>query len=91
MFFVDPIDDPSKRWKFRLGDLEVRRRWDDYQRAYERAIGATGTPWAPWTIVPADSKTHRNLMVATLLLEIIEGLKLQFPEPDRKLSMLRIE
>jgi polyphosphate kinase 2 (PPK2 family) len=51
------IDDPAKRWKFRVGDLDVRSRWDDYQRAYERAIGATGTPWPPG---PSCRRTPRR-------------------------------
>ena len=84
------IDDPDKQWKFDSTDLDKRKHWDDYRRAYEQAFSATDADEAPWYIIPADSKTHRNLMVATLLLEIIQGLKLQFPEPDRKLSKLKI-
>jgi PPK2 family polyphosphate:nucleotide phosphotransferase len=75
------LDDPTKRWKFQPEDLAVRAQWDDYQRAYQDAIAATGTPWAPWTIVPADSKTHRNLMIATLLKRQLESLQLRYP-PD---------
>ena len=84
------IDDPQKHWKFAAGDLEVRKHWADYQRAYERAIAATGTPWAPWTVVPADSKTHRNLMVATLMKQAFEGLKLRYPAGDPALASLRV-
>ena len=65
------LDDPNKHWKFAAGDLEVRKQWDDYQQAYNDAIAATGTPWAPWTIVPADSKTHRNLMIATVVKQAL--------------------
>jgi PPK2 family polyphosphate:nucleotide phosphotransferase len=74
------IDNPTKRWKFQPGDLEAREKWDDYQRAYERAISMTGTPWAPWTVVPADSKTQRNLMVATLLKQVLQAMDLRFPD-----------
>jgi polyphosphate kinase 2 (PPK2 family) len=84
------IDDPSKRWKFRLGDLDVRRRWEDYQRAYERAISATGTPWAPWTIVPADSKTHRNLMIAQTLMAVLQRLRLRPPAGDPAVAKLKV-
>jgi PPK2 family polyphosphate:nucleotide phosphotransferase len=84
------LDDPTKRWKFEPGDLDVRKRWSDYQRAYGAAVAATGTPWAPWTIVPADSKTHRNLMVATIVKQTLLGLKLRFPPGDPKLAGLRI-
>ena len=74
------VDDKTKRWKFQPGDLVVREKWDDYQRAYERAISMTGTPWAPWTVVPADSKSHRNVMIATLLKQLLEGMGLAFPD-----------
>ena len=84
------LDDPTKRWKFAMGDIEVRKRWNDYQQAYGAAIAATGTPWAPWTIVPADSKTHRNLMVATVLKQTLLGLKLRYPPGDPALAALRI-
>ena len=84
------IDDPTKRWKFAGGDLDVRKRWDDYQKAYSAAVAATGTPWAPWHIVPADSKTHRDLMVATLLKQKLESLKLRYPPGDPALTGLRI-
>ena len=85
------IDDPDKQWKFDPHDVVQRQKWDDYQRAYEDAIGATNTEQAPWYIIPANSKTHRNLIIATLLLEILQGLKLSFPPPDPKLSKLKIE
>jgi PPK2 family polyphosphate:nucleotide phosphotransferase len=87
----DRIDDPSKRWKFEMGDLAVRKQWDDYQAAYEAMIAATGTRHAPWTIVPADSKTHRNLMIATALKATFERLSLRFPTGDDKLSKVKVE
>jgi len=85
------LDDPAKRWKFERGDLEVRKQWDDYQTAYAHAIAATGTEWAPWTIVPADSKTHRNLMVATVVKQTLEGLKLRYPPGDPALVDIDVE
>jgi PPK2 family polyphosphate:nucleotide phosphotransferase len=85
------LDDPTKRWKFAAGDLEVRKKWDEYQRAYSAAVAATGTPWAPWTIVPADSKTHRNLMIATVLKQTLLELKLRYPPGDPAVVNLRIE
>ncbi len=84
------LDDPDKQWKFDEGDIVQRKKWDEYQRAYERAIVATDADHAPWYIIPADSKTHRNLLISTLLLEVMQGLKLSFPEPDPKLSKLKI-
>jgi PPK2 family polyphosphate:nucleotide phosphotransferase len=85
------IDDPDKQWKFDPHDIEQRKRWEDYQRAYECAIDATDTDQAPWYVVPADSKTHRNLIVAALLLETMQGLKLAYPAADPQLSKLKIE
>ena len=84
------LDDPTKHWKFAVGDLEQRTRWDDYQAAYSAAIAATGTPWAPWTIVPADSKTHRNLMIATAVKESLRGLKLRYPPGDPALASIKV-
>jgi PPK2 family polyphosphate:nucleotide phosphotransferase len=85
------IDDPEKNWKFEPGDIEVRKDWARYQEAYSAAVAATGTPWAPWTIVPADSKTHRNLMVATATAEAMKALKLRYPPPNPKLAGVRVE
>jgi len=85
------LDDPNKHWKFAAGDLEVRQQWDAYQQAYSDAIGATGTPWAPWTIVPSDSKTHRNLMIASAVVQALEGLKLRYPPGSPELAQLRVE
>ena len=85
------LDDPTKHWKFAAGDLEARKNWDAYQRAYERAIAATGTPWAPWHIVPADSKTHRNLMIAKAMTQVLESLKLRYPPGSPELANIRVE
>ena len=84
------VDDPSKRWKFSVGDLEVRKQWADYQKAYAALLGATSTPHAPWTVVPANSKTHRNLMIATLVRDKLQSLGLKYPPDDPKLVGLRI-
>jgi len=85
------LADPNKHWKFAAGDLEVRKQWDAYQRAYNDAIAATGTPWAPWTIVPADSKTHRNLMIASVVVQTLQGLKLRYPPGSPELASLHVE
>lgn len=84
------VDDPTKRWKFQRGDLAVRAQWDAYIKAYERAIGMTGTEWAPWYVVPADSKTHRNLMIATVLKQTLKRLDLRYPD-DPQLAGIRVE
>ena len=85
------VDDPAKRWKFSLGDLEARKQWAAYQKAYEALLGATSTPWAPWTVVPSDSKTHRNLMIATVVRDTLKALGLRYPPSDPALRGLKIE
>ena len=84
------LDDPEKQWKFDEGDIVQRKKWEQYQRAYENAIMATDADHAPWYVIPADSKTHRNLLVSTLLLEVMQGLKLSFPATDARLTHLKI-
>ncbi|MDR5755688.1 PPK2 family polyphosphate kinase [Caballeronia sp. LZ035] len=85
------IDDPTKHWKFDVSDLEARKQWDAYQDAYAAALGATSTDEAPWYIIPADSKTHRNLMVAELLLRTMQGMKLEFPAAKESLKGVKVE
>jgi PPK2 family polyphosphate:nucleotide phosphotransferase len=80
------LDDPSKRWKFRLGDLDERARWGDYMGAYEIVLSRTSTPWAPWYVVPADHKWYRNLVVATVLVDALEGLHMDYPPSEEDLS-----
>ena len=86
----DRLDDPTKHWKFAIADLEERKHWDAYQAAYGAAIAATGTPWAPWTIVPADSKTHRNLMIASAVRQALQDLKLSYPPGDAALDDIKV-
>jgi PPK2 family polyphosphate:nucleotide phosphotransferase len=85
------LDDPEKHWKFDPADLVAREQWDNYQRAYEDAINATNADHAPWYIVPADSKTHRNLIVAHLLLETMQDMNLSWPAPKADLDKVKVE
>ena len=78
------VDDPTKRWKFQLGDLDERKLWDEYLQAYEAAISHTSTKHAPWIVVPADHKWVRNYVVAKTLVETLKSLDMQYPEPDLK-------
>jgi len=84
------IDDPAKHWKFSLDDLEARKHWPKYQQAYDTLLNATSTPWAPWTVVPSDSKTHRNLMIATLVRDTLQALNLHYPPGDPALQGLKV-
>lgn len=85
------IDDPHRRWKIDESDLKARALWDDYQSAYELALGATATARAPWYIVPADSKSHRNLMVMEILLQVLGELAPAYPAGLPTLIGARIE
>ncbi len=75
------LDDPTKRWKFQHGDLDERKLWDDYMRAYEDVIDKTSTHYAPWEIVPADRKFMRDFIVAGAVAKALEKLKMKYPEP----------
>ena len=77
------LDDPSKRWKFSMGDVEERKLWDRYMDAYEDAIRSTSTPEAPWYVVPADKKWFARLVIATAIVDTLEGLDLKFPKADK--------
>ena len=85
------IDDVTKHWKFAQGDMEVRKQFKPYQKAYESLLNATSTPDAQWTVVPANSKTHRNLMIATMLRDALLKLKLRFPAENPALSRLTVQ
>lgn len=85
------IDDPLKQWKFDPNDLVQRKKWDEYQQAYQRAIVATDTDHAPWYVIPANSKTHRNLLISNLLLEILQDLQLSYPAPQEDVSKIKVE
>lgn len=85
------LDDPEKTWKFNIGDLAERKLWADYQVAYERAIKGTSTKHAPWYIVPADSKTNRNLLISRLLLQTLKSLDLRYPPVPAEYKSIRIE
>jgi PPK2 family polyphosphate:nucleotide phosphotransferase len=80
--FLARLDEPEKHWKFSAKDVAERAYWDDYMRAYEEAIGATSTEWAPWYIIPADHKWVSRALVANIIAATIESLDLAFPIID---------
>ncbi len=77
--FQARYDDPSKRWKFSMGDIAERKRWDDYQRAFDEALTKTSTDAAPWYVIPADRKWFRNLAVSSILADTIADLEPAYP------------
>jgi PPK2 family polyphosphate:nucleotide phosphotransferase len=77
--FQDRLEDPGKRWKFKVGDLDERRLWDSYIAAYEEALSRCSTAWAPWYVVPANRKWFRNLAVTEILADTLEALDPRYP------------
>jgi PPK2 family polyphosphate:nucleotide phosphotransferase len=84
------LDDPEKRWKFRVGDLDDRARWDEFTAAYEQAIAATSTADAPWYVVPADKKWLRDVVVAEIVVRALEAMDPQLPPDDPALEEIEI-
>ena len=82
------VDDPEKRWKFRMGDLDDRKLWPDYQKAYRDALARTSTEDAPWYVVPADRNWVRNLAVAKILLHHLEVMKPKLPPEEEGIDGL---
>jgi PPK2 family polyphosphate:nucleotide phosphotransferase len=83
---IERIMDPSKTWKFKPGDMEERKRWNDYQKAYEDVLNKTATPQAPWYLIPANHNWYRNLLVATVIRDTLKGLNLKYPENKEDLK-----
>ncbi len=80
------LDDPDKHWKFRLGDLDERERWDDYQAAFTEMLEETSTENAPWYVIPADRKWYRNYVVSQILVDTLERLDLDWPAAEEDLT-----
>jgi PPK2 family polyphosphate:nucleotide phosphotransferase len=89
--FEERIEDETKNWKFRVGDLDDRKRWDDYTKAYAAILEKTSTDWAPWYLVPADDKDVRNYLIARCIADTLESLDLEYPPADPKLADLEIQ
>jgi len=89
--FQARLDEPHKHWKFNPADLDERKLWPEYVRAYEDALSRTSTDWAPWYIVPANRKWYRNLVVGTIITETLASLDMQYPEPDFDPADIQIE
>ncbi|GAC1673728.1 MAG: hypothetical protein PVS3B2_15940 [Candidatus Dormibacteraceae bacterium] len=88
MRLLERLEDPDKRWKFSEPDIDERAFWDEYQAAYGVAITRCSTPWAPWYVVPANNKDYRNWAVSRILLETLDEMDPQYPQP--KLDIARL-
>ena len=89
--FQERVDNPAKRWKFSMGDLDERKLWDDYQAAFDDMLSKTSTDVAPWYVIPANRNWLRNLAVSTILAETLAGLKPAYPAPPDMPAGLVIE
>lgn len=85
------LDDPTKRWKFNIGDLDDRALWDDYMVAFEDMLNRTSSEYAPWFVIPANRKWYRNLVVSQILINTLESLNMQYPQPQAGLDTVVIE
>jgi PPK2 family polyphosphate:nucleotide phosphotransferase len=85
------LNDPTKQWKFSVGDLAERKLWPDYMKAYEDVLNRTSTVWAPWYIVPANHKYYCHLVIAETLVDTLKALKMSYPAPEDDLSKVVIE
>jgi PPK2 family polyphosphate:nucleotide phosphotransferase len=82
--FLSRIDDREKNWKFSQSDIQERKFWKQYMKAYEDCISATSTGDAPWYIVPADDKENARLIVSRIIVDTLEGLKMTYPKTTAK-------
>jgi PPK2 family polyphosphate:nucleotide phosphotransferase len=89
--FLARLDRPHKEWKFNAADVAERARWDEYMAAYEAALTATSTPWAPWYVIPADHKWLTQALVAAILVDVIQGLGLTWPEVSEEQHKANLE
>jgi PPK2 family polyphosphate:nucleotide phosphotransferase len=80
--FLSRLDEADKNWKFEPNDVKERRYWDDYMRAYEEALNETSRPWAPWYAIPADDKSYMRARVADIIIDALQGIGLEYPEPS---------
>ena len=91
--FLARIDEPAKNWKFSRQDIEERKVWKDYMRAYEACLEATSTRRSPWYVVPADDKPNARLIVSHIIVQTLKQLDMAYPQPDaarrRELRALR--
>jgi PPK2 family polyphosphate:nucleotide phosphotransferase len=81
--FLARIDEPEKNWKFSLADIEERKFWKQYRKAYEACLSETSTKEAPWYVIPADDKENARLIVSQIILDTMNELGMSYPEADK--------
>jgi PPK2 family polyphosphate:nucleotide phosphotransferase len=89
--FKDRLDDPAKQWKISEADYAEREYWDKYVHAYDEALSRCSTDYAPWFVIPSDHKWFRNLAIARIVVEHLEGMKMRYPKPTVDVDNIRRE
>ena len=82
--FLDRIDEPDKNWKFSLADIQERKFWNQYMKAFEECLSATSTSDAPWYVVPADDKKNARLIISAIVLDAFKDLNMAYPKTTAK-------
>ena len=85
------LDQPSHNWKFNPSDLEDRKLWGDFEKAYEEVLERCSTEHAPWRVVPADKKWRRNAIIASVVRGALEEMAPKYPKPAWRASDFKIE
>jgi len=85
------LDESEKNWKFAKGDLAERKLWPEYQEAFQAMLRKTSTEWAPWYVVPANRKWLRNLIISQVIVDTLEGLDMNYPEPEEGLDQIVVD
>jgi PPK2 family polyphosphate:nucleotide phosphotransferase len=88
--FQDRVDDPTKRWKFSLSDVNERKFWDDYRVAFEEMLHETSTDYAPWYLVPSNRNWLRNLAISEIVAEALDELNPQYPEAANGIEGMKV-
>jgi len=87
----DRLKDATKNWKFNPNDLEERKRWDEYQKAYEDALSKCSTDYAPWYVVPSDKKWFRNWVISDTIVKTLESLKMSYPPAVPGIEKIKVD
>lgn len=89
--FLARLDRPHKRWKFNPDDLKERDHWEDYTAAFEDMLSKTSMPWAPWYVIPSDRKWYRNMTIASIIVDKLNSLNMQFPSEVENIDSFHAE
>ena len=91
--FMERLSDPHKQWKFNPADLDERKLWGQYQKAYQDMLNKTSTPWAPWYAIPANRNWYRDLCISSIIVDTLRSFKMEYPDPipDPQTYIIQLE